>query len=108
MKRIGEESARKWSVCFGFADVVVDILNVDTGDVVGKKNNFVCKNFADILAGKIFLGNEAALDKASDEGTGAGEGIEDGDTGIGKFWPNSAWRTSSTEWIMKSTTSIGV
>ena len=52
-------------------------LNVDCGDVVSQKQDLVGVQFAGVLPGEVLWLDEPGLEKADDEGTGAGKRVQD-------------------------------
>ena len=51
--------------------------DVDGGDVVGEQDDFVGVDFAFVFFRQPVAWDDAALQQAGDEGTRAGEGVED-------------------------------
>ncbi len=75
---VGEADALEGLV-FPADDAVIDGFDVDGGDIVGEEDDLVGVDLVFVFVRELFLGDEAALDEAGDEGAGAGEGIDDVD-----------------------------
>lgn len=59
---------------------VIDSLDVDGGDVIGKQHDFVGVDFLLVLVWQFLGGDQATLQQACYEGAGAGKGVDDVDT----------------------------